>query len=221
MNETAFPLSWPMGWKRTTFRSRARFSTGKDASYTDSSGKYVRRTIQREASVNDAINRLQGECDRLGASRVVLSTNVELRFDGLPRSNQKEPIDPGAACYFTLNRRKTVLACDKWDRVADNIIAIAKHIEALRGQDRWGVGNLEQAFRGYQALPDPTAPFNWREILGDVSLLEAESIFRERAKRTHPDVGGSPIQMAQLNVAIAAARAEFGNHKQEAEGADQ
>jgi len=211
MNETAYPLSWPMGWKRTTSRTRARFSTGKDASYTDSMGKYHRRTVQREASVNDGITRLQGECDRLGAYRVILSTNVELRLDGLPRSNQKEPSDPGAACYFTLNGRKTVLACDKWDRVADNIIAIAKHIEALRGQDRWGVGNLEQAFRGYQALPDPTTPKNWRDVLGhDIAALDrAESVFRERAKRLHPDVGGNPVQMAELNDAIAQARKEL------------
>lgn len=209
MNETAYPLSWPMGWKRTVVRSRARFSTGKDASYTDSVGKYHRRTVQREASVNDGINRLQAECDRLGARHVILSSNVELRLDGFPRSNQKEPSDPGVACYFTLNGRKTVLACDKWDRVADNIIAIAKHIEALRGQERWGVGNLEQAFRGYQALPDPTAPMNWRDVLGDVDLPTAEATFRERAKRLHPDVGGNPIQMAELNAAISAARQEF------------
>ncbi|MDE2022347.1 MAG: J domain-containing protein, partial [Patescibacteria group bacterium] len=185
------------------------------ASYTDSSGKFCQRTVQREASVSDAIGRLQAETDRLGARQALLSSNVELRLDGLPRSNQKEPDDPGVACYFTLNGRKTVLACDRWTRVADNIIAIAKHIEALRGQDRWGVGNLEQAFRGYQALEDFSAGVAWRRILGikdgeAVTRELVETRYREHARRLHPDLGGDDgVQMRQLNQAVADARKEL------------
>jgi hypothetical protein len=33
--------------------------------------------------------------------------------------------------------------------VADNIAAIAAHIDAIRRQDRYGVGTLDQAFAGY------------------------------------------------------------------------
>lgn len=62
-------------------------------------------------------------------------------------------IDRGAAVYFEMKGKPVSLACDKWNRVEDNIWAIAKHIEALRGQQRWGVGSIEQAFRGYTALP--------------------------------------------------------------------
>src|SRR5690606_37528542 len=132
--------------------------------------------------IADANQRLQAELDRLRAKSVILSTNVELRLDGMPRSDRSPPADPGVALYLRLNGRDTVLACDKWDRVADNIVAIAKHIEALRGQDRWGVGTLEQAFAGYQALP---APEQWWQVLGISEHATADQInaaWRDKAR---------------------------------------
>jgi hypothetical protein len=73
--------------------------------------------------------------------------------------------DPGIAVYFTLGKKRVVLACDKWAAPQENIYAIAKHVEALRGQDRWGVGSIEQAFAGYMALEERTGPSCF-EILG-------------------------------------------------------
>jgi len=164
----------------------------------DSSKSYP---TYRELSIADANQRLQAELDRLRARSVILSTNVELRLDGMPRSDRSPPADPGVALYFRLNGRDTVLACDKWDRVADNIVAIAKHIEALRGQDRWGVGTLEQAFAGYQALP---APEQWWQVLGVSEHATADQInaaWRDQARTAHPDHGGSDAAMARLNSA--------------------
>jgi hypothetical protein len=130
-----FPLSWPLGWARTPRHQRRRASF---------------RSHQRPLSVAEALDRLIREVDRLGARDELLSTNVELRLDGLPRSTQGEPTDPGAAIYFRLKGQPRCLACDKWDRVADNIAAIAQHIDALRRIDRYGVGTLQQAFAGYR-----------------------------------------------------------------------
>lgn len=205
MSQTAYPLSWPSAWKRTPSAQRqgARFATRVRAD-----GVTWRR--MQEISVADAIYRLQRELDRLDALRVILSSNIELRLDGLPHSNRPEPRDPGVAVYFEWRKRKTVFACDRWDRVADNIAAIAAHIDCLRGIERYGVGDLEQAFRGYQALPAPDFVHNWREILGDCKTLdEAEAKFKVRAKVCHPDQGGDPHQMADLNLAIKDARAEL------------
>mgnify|MGYP000712282402 CR=1 FL=1 len=139
---TRYPLTWPAGWKRTPTaqRARARFRSGRT-----------------ELSIYEATQRLQGELERLerGIGGVVLSTNVETRLDGMPRSDRRAPADPGAAVYFRLKGQPRCLACDKWDRVADNIAAIAAHIEAIRAVDRYGVGTLDQAFAGYAALPAP------------------------------------------------------------------
>lgn len=202
-NETAYPLSWPTGWKRTAAatRSRARFAK---ASWQSESKR------PQPLTVSQAVDRVVLELERLGGRNWILSTNVETRLDGTPRSDRRAPDDPGAALYFTLQGKKTSLACDKWDRVADNIASLAAHIECLRGIERYGVGTLEQAFRGYQALPAPGFTHSWREILSDCkSLDEAESQYRERAKRLHPDVGGDQTQMAELNMAIHDARIEL------------
>jgi len=139
-----FPLQWPVGWKRTPAGDRkpARFG--------------VRR--------RDALARLQSELRMLGAAAEVLSTNVVLRLDGLPRSGQAAPSDPGAAVYFTLKGKPRCLACDRWTRVADNIAAIAAHVEAIRAVDRYGVGTMDQAFAGYAQLQ--AGPDDWRSVLG-------------------------------------------------------
>lgn len=101
------------------------------------------------------------------------------------------------------------MPCDKWDRLPDNIAAIAAHIDATRKIERYGVQSVEEAFAGFVALPPP---LNWKQILGvrGVSLDEAESAYRELAKRHHPDRGGSVVKMAELNQARDAAREALG-----------
>lgn len=152
---------------------------------------------------------LRGELHRLGAVRFVLSTNVELRQDGFPRSDRRSPADPGVAVYFDLKGRPIVMACDKWSRVEDNLWAITKHIEAIRGTARWGCGELQQAFGGYTALPAPADLRPWYEVLDvreDCSLETARSAWINGAKKCHPDNGGSHSAMAIINGAWARAQ---------------
>jgi len=197
----AYPLSWPAGWKRTapSHRSRASFGTGKRTNYPGGGGYTVREPV----TIVEAIKRLQTELDRLGARSVTLSTNVKKRLDGLPRSGQRAPEDPGAAVYFSLDKKPVALACDKWDRVADNIVALAKHIEAMRGMDRWGVGSLSQAFAGYAALPSPEHKRAWWDVLGVPSTAsrgEIETAYRNLARQFHPDVNpDGAAAMAEIN----------------------
>lgn len=196
----AYPLQWPAGWPRAKWRQVAQFGKMK----REPGRSYDTKTT---ATVADARVRLQDELDRLGASYATLSTNLELRLDGQPRSGQPEPQDVGAAVYFRLKGKDIALACDKWQRVADNIVAIAKHIEALRGMDRWGVGTAAQAFAGYEALP---APEQWWQVLGvpqSASQAEIDAAYREKARSAHPDTGGTDAAMARLNAARDAARA--------------
>lgn len=210
-NVQRYPLSWPVTWKRTPPAARQRASFAKTVTLdgparADGSREQVKRT--RALSAADATGRLQKEIDRLNGHDAILSTNLKLRLDGVPRSDQGEPMDPGAAVYFTLNKKPICLACDKWDRVADNIAALAQHIDALRRIDRYGVGSLEQAFAGYQALPAMAT--DWWVILGvspNATLEEVEEAFRAAALRSHPDRGGTHEEMARLSEARRAARA--------------
>jgi hypothetical protein len=144
----------------------------------------------------------------------VVSSNLRLRGDGQPYADQKKMLeDPGVAVYFTLKAAARVLACDKWNSVADNLTAVGKHIECLRAVDRYGVGFLEQAFAGYTALP-PAVGHDWRIVLGFrsdelVSPHVVENRFRSLAKTAHPDAGGDPHEMARLNAARDVALAEL------------
>ena len=213
MSETTrYPLSWPTGWRRTAAHQRARatFRSTRQSTSINDDGSVVRTSAVRALTVADAIRRLSGELGRLGATHEILSTNVKTRLDGLPYSNQPEPTDPGAAVYFKLKGKPRALACDKWMRVADNIAAIAQHIDALRRIDRYGVGTMEQAFAGYAALP-PSAE-DWRSVFGlngGATLADVEAKFRALAIQAHPDRGGDPAVMAKLNAARDAARREF------------
>jgi hypothetical protein len=224
-NETAYPLYWPQSQPRTKSghrSSEAPFSTGE--TYQKLERRYVEGQLREETtqrrrskavSVSLAVERLEDQLTRLEAQHPVLSTNLELRLNGQPRAGQKDPEDSGAAVYFTLKGKRTVLACDKWVRVADNIAALAAHIRAIRSVENYGVGTLEQAFRGYQAIEDYTSGIPWRRILGykdaeHPDLMEVEKRFRLRARDVHPDMTGeSHLQMAQLNQAMSEARKEL------------
>ena len=188
----AFPLQWPEGWARTPLgkRKAARFR-----SYGD------------QLTVAESVCRLQIQLDRLRARFPVISSNLKTRLDGLPRSGQRDPDDTGVAVYFELNGVPHCMPCDRWDRAADNIAAIASHIEAMRAIERYGVVDVTKAFEGFARLPQPKT---WRDILDNPTNLEsAERSYRAKAKAAHPDLGGTAAMMAELNNAIEQARKEM------------
>lgn len=200
MSVQAYPLQWPHWVKRCTSRQAAKF--GKKVS----NGRWQE---SNSLTVADARDRLQRELDLLGARGPILSSNIELRLDGQPRSGI-EPNDPGIAVYFTLKGKQLCMPCDKWDRVADNIAAIAAHIDAIRRIERYGVQSVEEAFAGFVALPPP---LSWRQILGVADGADAkvcEAAYRALARQHHPDNGGSTVKMAELNQARDAMRQEIG-----------
>jgi hypothetical protein len=151
------------------------------------------------------------EIRMLGGGLPVLSTNIPLRRDGLPYANHRQPDDKGVAVYFTYKGRQMCFACDKWDKVEDNIQAVRKTIEALRGIARWGTGDMmERAFTGFQALPSPEMANKrqWWQVLGVDRAASAEAIkeaYRSKAKACHPDAGGDEAMMAELNAAYSEA----------------
>lgn len=191
----AFPLHWPEGWPRTKSSERSRFG--------------VTMAVARDGLFHQIF--------MMGGRYPVLSTNVALRRDGLPYANQPEPADSGAAVYFERKGKQMVFACDRWDRVKDNVRAIEKTIEAMRGIERWGASDmLERAFSAFEALPPPDkTQRTWREVLGfpPDAKPDCEGLhiaFRQKAKKAHPDAGGSADAMFELNKAYDAARFAMG-----------
>ncbi|MBW9102893.1 hypothetical protein [Paraburkholderia phenoliruptrix] len=157
------------------------------------------------------------ELSRLGVGRddIVISTNIKTRLDGLPRSDQKAPDDPGVAVYWETRRGgRKVMAVDRYTKVADNLAAVAATLEAMRAIERHGGAQiLDRAFTGFTALPAAAAPRTWREVIGvPASVRDMPSVriaFRRRAAELHPDKGGSHAAMVELNLAFAAAEKEL------------
>ena len=186
MSTTSYPLSWPLGRPRSPERW--------DASFTSSF-----------ASARDG---LLHELRLMGADGLVLSTNVELRRDGLPYAG-RTPDDPGVAVYFSWRKQQYAFACDCWQKVEHNLQAIRKTIEAVRGIARWGTGEMvSAAFTGFLALPEEASPAScqaWWEILGVDRLASRDEInvaYRYLAKISHPDQPrGSHELMQRLNEA--------------------
>ena len=201
---STYPLAWPTGRPRTKYREAGKFSTVKSSEHGHRFSGPLTLTVARA--------RLIAELDRLHAKSAILSSNVELRLDGAPRADRGNPGDPGVAVYFQLDGKPIVLACDRFTEVAQNVAAIAAHIEATRRIDRYGVGTTEQMFTGFLRLAAPLVVDDWRGTLGNPSTLaEAEAAYRERMLTAHPDHGGSQTTAAALNAAIDRAREVMGN----------
>lgn len=207
MSINAFPLQWPVGWKRASGRKEGRFSIKAYGSPS------------RSLSVMNGVNRVLEELDRMGYGRddIVISTNVETRLDGLPRSDRGEPGDPGCAVYWrTRKGENKVMAIDIYDRVADNLAAVAATLEAMRAIERHGgAAILDRAFTGFTALPAPSAHAQrdwWLVLQFDTrspTREEVKAAYRALASKYHPDKpGGSHNKMAELNAAQEAALME-------------
>jgi hypothetical protein len=191
MSVEAYPLYWPEGVKRTPSPERSRFKTGFGA----------------------ARNYLFDEIRRMGGTNIILSSNVPLRNDGMPRANMPEPRDAGIAVYFKRRGKDLVFSCDKFHYTRENIYALGKTIEALRGIERWGGTEvMDRAFSGFKALT-ATSEENWWDILEcrpDATTDIIQEQYKSRVRAAHPDSGGSVVAMQRLNMARDRALAERG-----------
>lgn len=196
MSVSAFPLQWPDGWPRTP-----------DDKRIDGRSQF-RRPTYGEWTFADARDDLLAELARLGAKGRVLSTNWELRRDGLPLASARKPDDQGVAVYFMFKGKQLAMARDQYRKAEHNMRSLALAISGLRQLERHGGSfMMERAFEGFAALPAPGARRSWRDVLGipaDLVLTGKtamiDAIYRERAKTRHPDApGGSHDAMAELN----------------------
>lgn len=189
----AFPLAWPDGWPRTK-------------SYGHKRGQF--KSDDRRISIEAATQRVFDELEKLGVKSVrddvIVSTNLKLNMRGMPRGDQGEPTDKGVAVYWeTPGKPMRVMAIDAYDRVADNLAAVAATLEAMRAIDRHGGAQiLDRAFTGFLALP-ASGPA-WHAVLGvpaHASAAEIQAAWKDKAFAHHPDRGGTAARMAEINAA--------------------
>lgn len=174
-----YPLTWPDGWKRTPNWQRAP-------------------SPFKIQSTDRATRELMDELGRLGARKVIISSNLKLRQDGMPYSQQPRNDDEGIAVYFTRKGIEMVLACDKFAKREANMRAITLTIDAIRGIERWGSSDMmERAFTGFTALPPPVA-LSWRDVLDPA---DPEGSYRRLRSQAHPDKGGSAEAFQRVEAA--------------------
>jgi hypothetical protein len=197
----AFPLAWPDGWRRTDRYRRTRAKFGKVSTRTVGESSWA----QREAiSASAALNRVLDELGRMDVPRhrVVISSNLPTRRDGLPDPRARQPDDPGVAVYWMDGKQRRCMAIDRYDRVADNLAAIAATLDAMRAIERHGGAEiLDRAFTGFVALPAPEQPWQVLGVAREASREQIEDAHRRLAMKHHPDRGGSDAEMARINSA--------------------
>lgn len=215
---SAYPLTWPAGWPRT---DKAARRYGKFATKHVPAGSNWSRT--KDVTVSQALSRIDDELrafdgpsrdwTRIDPNKTIISTNLALRLDGMPRSDQREPADPGAALYFEMEGKRQCVPCDAYTTVAQNLAAIAATLSALRALERHGSGLMERAFTGFTALPSSiVTPCHWRDVLDyhGHSLAEAKQQWRRLMTEHHPDkTGGDGTRAAEINAAWERAQEEL------------
>jgi hypothetical protein len=192
---SAYPLQWPDGWERTPTYKRTEMR-------------------QNRLTFSQILDKTYIELERLKAQHVVVSSWLPLNMRGQPYAEQarRNLDDPGVAVYFTYRNKSMVMARDAFHTVADNLNSLRLAIQYLRGLERHGGGTMmDRAFEGFAQLAAPGSD-DWRSLLGQQDSLEmAEVVYRQLAKKAHPNVpGGSHEAMIKLNRAMEQARAFFG-----------
>ncbi len=194
----AFPLHWPLGYKRATSRKKSSFKQTMDQS-------------QRF---------LRDELRRLGTTDLIVSTNIPVRKDGGMYTDymSRKIDDPGVAIYFKYKGKDVAMCCDQYATVWENTYALGKSIEAIRGMERWGVSEfLDRAFTGFLAIEGPVQMLSeqqksWWEILGvkrDELVDNIKTLYKNKAKELHPDTPtGNGVMFMELQAAYEAAKKE-------------
>lgn len=192
MTIPAYPLQWPAGWKRMPahLRTTARF-VKKERKYHQGGGSY---TQDKELTIADGVERVRLELSRMGVhdDDLVINSNLELRLDGFPKSNQREPEDPGIAVYWLDAGTTRCMAIDRYNRVADNLAAVAATLDAMRAIERHGGAEiLTRAFTGFTALPSSAESW-WGvlEVEPEANAEEINAAYRRLRSKHHPDHGG-------------------------------
>lgn len=182
----AYPLTWPQGYNRNARQISSRFKT---------------HTLKR---VWDSI---RDEIKRLGATNLIISSNIQLKNNGTPYSTQrlKKEDDSGVAIYFQWKGKPRSLCCDQYQEVWENGYSIAQTISRMRDIARWGTSDfLEKAFDGFIAIPEDAGKDAF-SILGlpkDATVEDVKAAFRKKAKEFHPDtIQGDNSLMVELNEA--------------------
>jgi hypothetical protein len=178
-----------------------------------------------QATHENSLAKLKFELEKLGAREVVIQCDVEekdVRMDGALRSGAS-PKGPGIIVSFESKHGPLQYATDVFEDWKSNLRAIALGLEALRKIERYGITRSGEQYKGWKQLgsgialsgpqmtPQEAARFVashggrtsagsiWHDLISNGPLRQV--VYREAAKRLHPDAGGSKEEFQRLQEA--------------------
>lgn len=205
---------WP--GEMTRHRKRATFRAAWEHSRT--SGMSTLDLLERE------VGQLKGK----NVLMQMAVTDSDIRLDGKIRANARPAAHPGVILTFDSKHGPLQYAVDLFDDWQDNVRAIALSLEALRKVDRYGCTKTGEQYSGWKKLPGAggtTVTMSVEEaaqVLVDIEGLDGDEedvaahaevfrvTYRNAAKRTHPDAGGSVRDFQRLQEAKVVLEAHHG-----------
>jgi hypothetical protein len=174
--------------------------------------------------LGETLDLLDREVRMLGAEDFILELDVtesDIRLDGMIRANAR-PSSEAVAIAFESHDGPLLFACGRFDHWHDNVRAIALGLEALRKVDRYGITQSAEQYTGFRALPAPSlssgvmtqeqaaafliehgafagAQWTVEQVIHEPQSMDA--LYRQAAKRLHPDQGGSDEMFMRLQEA--------------------
>lgn len=192
---TAYPLKWPLAKPRTPenerlygrFGYKSRQSWGMSNSDLTIAMAYSR--VQEELGMFTR----RGHPDRIDWDATVVSTNLKLRMDGAPRSDQRKPEDPGAVLYYDLDGDQQVIAVDRYNKVEQNLAAIASILQCLRTMERHDASVMKMAMvgiRGELPSPETVGTPHWTQLFNVPATADYKQVkmaYKQTRGKYHPD----------------------------------
>lgn len=174
--------------------------------HPDTRPRRPRRTFK--ASWSDTLNLLERELDHLDAGNIVIQADFaedDIRLDGWPRANARQPSHPGIIVSFESGYGPLQYATDSHEYWQHNLRGIALGLQALRAVDRYGITRSGEQYKGWNALPmstgGPTTVEQAATIIASYSPAHPEDVIRddvmrrsairEALRQSHPDHGGN------------------------------
>lgn len=194
------PLLWPMGRARTRVPITSKFDSSLSAS---------ERGVYKQIAL-------------LGGTNVIISSNLSVGRGGQILERQTAE-DTGIAVYFDYNGSRHCVAIDRYRYFWENMRAIEKSIEALRGLERWGGAEIvKTSLGGFKELPanaivTPYTARPWHEmleVLPTASMDIVEAAYKRKLHSAHPDKGGDTAAFMAVQAAFKQAKEQYngGNH---------
>lgn len=161
------------------------------------------------ASWQSTLNLLQRELDYLDGTRPIIAAGFDesdLRLDGLPYASAS-PVHPGVEISFdTIPHGRLVYATDVCARWQHNVRSIALGLEALRAVDRYGITRRGEQYAGWRQIGTGHSS-KGPSVEQGLQLIAEHGGARDALKRTHPDLGGDPVEFQSVRMAQEAGAA--------------